>query len=57
MEMVPYFPTNSIHSWEYFMKLFMTMHQDYDYDQSCDEIESLQREQDDSIDDFNSKIM
>ena len=39
------------------MKSFMTVHQDYDYYQLLDEIESLQRDEDESIDDFNSRIM
>lgn len=51
------FATGSIHPWVHFMKLFISAHQNYECDQLCDEIESLQRDEDKSIDDFDSKIL
>lgn len=39
------------------MESFLHAHQNYDYEELCDEIESLQREQDESIANFNSSII
>ena len=39
------------------MELFITMHQNYNYVQLCDEIESLQRDKDESIVYFDSRII
>ena len=41
----------------HFEELFIKTHQEYDYDQLCEEIESLQRDDDESIDDFNLRIL
>lgn len=49
-------PIESIQSWEQFMELFVFAHQSYNYEKLCDEIESLWREKDESIVDFNSRI-
>ena len=51
------FITTSIHSWVHFLELFISAHKNHDYDQLCDEIESLQRDEDESISDFNSRII
>jgi superfamily I DNA and RNA helicase len=39
------------------MDLFTSAHQNYDYNQLCDEIESIHRDEDESIDDFYSRIV
>ena len=39
------------------MELFICAHQNYDYEKLCKEIESLQREEEDSIADFDSRII
>ena len=47
----------SIHSWEQLMEVFAFSLQNYNYDKLCDEIKSIWREKDESIDDFNSRIL
>lgn len=51
------FKTSSIRSWLHFHELFIKSHQDYDYDKLCEEIESLQRDEDGFIYAFNLSIM
>ena len=51
------FTTGSIHSWEQFMQLFVCVHHNYNYDQSCEEIESIQREEDDSVVDIELRLI
>ena len=50
------FTTISIHSWVHFLELFISTHYNYHYDKLCDEIESLQGDEDESIDDFDSRL-
>lgn len=38
------------------MEMFLISHYSYDYDQSCNEIESIQKEKDESMGDFILKI-
>ena len=51
------FATGSIDSWKQFMRFFVFTHQNYDYDQLCEEIESIQREEDESIADFYLRVI
>lgn len=51
------FKIGSIHSWVHFQTSFISAHQNYDYDQLCDAIESLERDEYESIDHFNSSIL
>lgn len=51
------FMIGSIHSWEQFMQLFVFVHRSYDNDQLYDEIESIQREEDKSITNFDLRII
>lgn len=51
------FTTESIHLWEHFMELFLLAHQNYDYDELCDYIEYLHRDEDESIANFNLRII
>ena len=39
------------------MHLFVFVHQNYDYDQLCEEIESIQRDEDESIADFDLRLI
>lgn len=41
----------------HFLDLFISTHHNYNYDQLCDEIESLHIDEDESIVNFNSRIM
>lgn len=45
-------PTNSIHNWEHFMGVFLFAHQNYDYNELCDEIQLSRRKEEESKDDF-----
>ena len=50
-------PTKSIHSWDHVMEMFLFAHQSYNYDELCNEIESLWKERNESLDDFHSRLL
>ena len=51
------FTTESIHSWELFMELFLIVHKSYDYEVLCKEIQSLNEEEDEFIGVFYSNSL
>ena len=51
------FIVDSIHSWEQFRELFLHARQDYEYEELCDGIKYIQREEYESIANFNSRII
>lgn len=51
------YTTGSIYTLEYFKELFIGAHHNYDYEKLCEEIKSLQRNEYESIANFNSRII
>ena len=49
-------PVASIHSWDQFVTIFISKFDGYDYEHVCDEIECLQRFENDSVRDFNIRF-